>query len=180
MPNKNSCFARFTLLLLVTLALSNFHQRVDAAETMKPFFVVAPRAKKIQQSKFQGKDQLFYSVEAEYPAAGVLKVINTRLSKSGWKALDQDWLNPELQSSHIGGWFYYKDQVTTPATSVRGWQADWTNREGDILTYILEYRCPEDLCSSTEGLKDLKVIAIYTPAQLARRIRQSIQSIPKK
>lgn len=173
MSKRCSRISSLGLWLLVACIFSIYQQRAGAAEPFRPFFVVTPRAREVTQSKFQGKDQLFYLVQAEYPAADVLKVINTRLKRIGWRPLNQDWLNPGLPSSHKRGWFYYEDLARKPASSVRAWQADWTNGAGDILTYRLEYSCPGRLCSSTRNLHDLRVIAIYIPSKLAIQIRES-------
>jgi hypothetical protein len=57
---------------------------------------------------------------------------------------------------------------------VRAWGAQWENGAHDILEYGLEYRCPGNLCSSTYDLRDLQVIAIHIPADLAKRIKATI------
>jgi hypothetical protein len=57
---------------------------------------------------------------------------------------------------------------------VRTWSADWENSSHDILTYMLDYTCPENLCASTLNLHDLRVVAIHIPADLAKRIKASI------
>jgi hypothetical protein len=101
----------------------------------------------------------------------VLRTISTRLEQAGWQPLKEDWLNPGLPTSHVRGWVYFEDSTTQPSTSVRGWNGDWKNSAHDILTYMLEYRCPGNLCSSTRDLRDLRVIAIHIPADLAEQIR---------
>lgn len=138
------------------------------------FFVVVPQATDIRQSKFQGHDQLIYEVEAEYPASDVLRIINTRLKVGGWKPLKKDWLNPDIPSSQERGWSFFEDHSTHPETSVSAWQADWTNDKGDMLIYILEYRCPGKLCLSTANLHKLRVMEIHLPASLAEQIKRSI------
>jgi hypothetical protein len=88
--------------------------------------------------------------------------------------LKEDWLNPGLPSSHVRGWTYYEDETKKPATSVRAWGAEWENGAHDILTYLLEYRCLENACSSTLDLRDMRVVAIYIPADLAERTKATI------
>jgi hypothetical protein len=99
-----------------------------------------------------------------------------QLKQTGWDTLKEDWLNPGLPSSHVRGWVYFQDSTKTPATSVREWNADSENGAHDILTYMLDYSCPDDLCSSTRDLHDLRVIAIHIPAHLAAQIKGSVRS----
>ena len=159
----------WTALLIVCCSV------VCLAGDRPSFFVVVPQATDIKQSKFQGHDQLLYEVEAEYPASEVLRIINTHLKAGGWKPLKKDWLNPDIPSSHVRGWTFFEDRSTHPETSVSAWQADWTNDAGDILIYILEYRCPGELCLSTANLHKLRVMEIHLPAKLAEQTKRSIR-----
>lgn len=59
------------------------------------------------------------------------------------------------------------------------WQADWQNGRHEIVTYRLEYQCPDNLCASTRDLRDLHVIAIYIPAKLAERMKSLAPSRSK-
>jgi len=138
------------------------------------FFVVVSGATGVKQSAFQGKDQIIYHVQSEYPAGDVLDAIGVRLKKLGWEPLKEDWLNPGLPSSRVRGWSYFEDSTTKPATSVRAWHEDWENGAHDILTYMLDYTCPDNQCSSTLNLRDLRVIAIRIPADLAKRMKASL------
>jgi hypothetical protein len=132
---------------------------------------VVPGATSLQQTVFQGKDQIIYRLKCEYPAEDVLNAIRTRLKQVGWKPLREDWLNPGLPSSFVRGWTYYEDSTTKPATSVRSWNADWENSSHDILTYMLDYTCQDNLCASTLNLHDLRVVVIHVPAEIAKRIK---------
>jgi hypothetical protein len=135
---------------------------------------VVPGAIQVKRNSSPGKDVIAYRIQAPYPAVDVLGTITERLKQSGWNPLKEDWLNSGLPSSHVRGWTYFEDDATKPATSVRSWNGDWENGDHDILTYRLEYRCPENLCSSTRDLRDLQVIAIHITADLAKRMRTSI------
>ena len=148
----------------------------DSAHTLPAWFVLAPGARHVRYTVFQGKDQLTYSVDAPYPARSVLALISKQLSKQGWKGLKEDWLNPGLPTSLVRGWTYFSDDAGASKTSVRAWQADWENSQHEILTYILQYRCPGDSCSSTDNLRELRVIAVHIPADLARRIKASLHA----
>ena len=156
-------------LLVFVVAFSTCLQSTSVADFFKPYFVVVSGAREIKQTKVRGSDQVSYRVEAKYPASDVLVTIKKRLKQTSWTPLSEDWLNPGLPSSHVRGWTYFDDETTRPRTNVHQWLADWTNRSGDILRYQLEYRCPRNLCASTEDLHDLRVVAIFIPAELARQ-----------
>jgi hypothetical protein len=163
--------------LVVWVCISSWSQQSPhTANKIPSFFVVVPGATKIKQSVFQGKDQITYRLQVEYPAGDVLEGIRLRLRQTGWHPLKEDWLNPGLPSSHVRGWTYFEDPTTKPATSVRAWNADWENGAHDILTYMLDYTCPDNLCSSTRNLYDLRVIAIRVPARLAAVMKSSLPS----
>ena len=72
----------------------------------------------------------------------------------------EDYFNPGSQSSIVRGWDYYEDHATKPRTSVWIWQADW-RRKGELVTYRLEYRCPDNGCASTSELRGLRIVAIF-------------------
>lgn len=167
----------FACVLIAATPITAFGQDGSSGVSAKTrsFFVVAPLATEVRQTNFAGRDQIIYRVQADYPASSVLELIKNRLKTQGWKALKEDWLNPGIPSSHVRGWTYYEDQTTKPSTSVRAWQADWTNSSGDILTYRLEYRCPENLCASTRDLRDLRVIGIHSPAKVAQEMKKELK-----
>jgi hypothetical protein len=165
---------RFLALLLLPCLISSCRRSAKSASTSPDFFVVVPGATGFKQSIFQGKDQIIYHVETEYPADEVLSAITGRLKQLGWEPLKEDFLNPGLPTSQVRGWTYFVDSTMKPATSVHAWNGQWQNTSHDILTYILTYECPEDVCSSTANLHDLRVVAIRVPADLARQIKASI------
>lgn len=177
--NMSICCARIRLVCFVLFLFTGNYSSCQQppsgdVSTATSFFVVVPGATGVKRSIFQGKDQIIYNVQSEYPADDVLSKITARLKKLGWEPLKEDWLNPGLPSSHIRGWTYFEDETTTPATSVRAWGAEWENGAHDILEYHLEYRCPGKLCSSTYDLHDLRVVAIRVPADLAKRMKVGI------
>jgi hypothetical protein len=172
------CYARIRfacfVVLVFTCICSWCQQSPNGDGKTHSFFVVVPGATGVNQCIFQGKDQIIYHVQFEYPADDVLNAISVRLKKLGWEPLKEDWLNPGLSSSRVRGWVYFEDSTTRPATSVRAWHEDWENSTHDILTYMLDYTCPDNQCSSTLNLRDLRIVAIHIPADLAKRIKASL------
>jgi hypothetical protein len=176
MPVRSRRFSfgfRSVFLVFVAGISAWCQQAKHASESRPSFFVVTHGATEVKQSRWQGHDQIVYRIRASYPADNLLNTITVRLGQLGWRPLKEDWLNPGLPSSHVRGWTYYEDETTKPSTSVRAWGAQWENGAHDILEYMLEYRCPGDLGSSTYDLHDLQVIAIHIPADLAKRTKAS-------
>lgn len=164
---------RYFALLLLPSFISPCPQSSNSAGTSPDFFVVVPRATGVKQSVFQGKDQIIYHVETDYPADDVVSAITGRLRQLGWEPLKEDFLNPGQPTSQARGWTYFVDSTTKPPTSVHAWNGEWQNTSHDILVYFLTYKCPTDVCSSTANLHDLRVVAIRVPANLAQEIKSS-------
>jgi hypothetical protein len=162
-------FSLAVLIVFLIFGILMYQQATDSAKALRPCFVIAPGATTIRATKFKGEDQLSYRIQAPYPADHVLAAIGGRLEKMGWKPLKEDFLNPGQTSSHVRGFQYFPDPTTQPKSSARRWVGQWENGTHDIVGYMLEYRCPEESCSSTRDLHDLQVMAIYFPAKLAAR-----------
>jgi hypothetical protein len=116
------------------------------------------------------RQQLFYTIELEYPARDVLSFITSELRKSGWRSLKEDFLNPGVASSLTRGWVGGDDYAQQPAAYVYQWMADWENGAHDIAVYFLEYRYP---LSRPPDLRTLHVVALYIPAKTARGMQHA-------
>ncbi len=139
--------------------------------------VVAPFAKSPNYLKYpDGRQQVIYSIEAEYPAEEVLSFIKGELNKRGWKPLPQDFFNPDIPSSHQRGWTFFEDHTQKPWTGVYAWTADWENGLHDITTYVLRYDAPDN---STRNLKNLQVMAIYIPAEIAAKMKRDGEKVKR-
>jgi len=135
---------------------------------------VAPLAKSPKYLKYQdGRQQVIYSTESEYPAEDVLSFISAELKKRGWKPLPQDFFNPDIPSSHQRGWTFFEDHTQKPWTGVYAWNADLENGSHDIVVYALRYESPDN---STRNLKNLKVIALFIPADIASKMKRDAVS----
>jgi hypothetical protein len=171
MPMRSSLAAVVLVFLVCHTVLCQ--QVGNATRTANSCLVLISGATNVKHYNLPGlRKQLSYHIQSPYPADEVLDTIKQKLQLDGWKPLRADFLNPKLPSSHVRGWDYYQDQATKPVTSVWAWQADWKNIKGEIVTYRLEYRCPDSICSSTENLRDLQVIAIYVPARQAEQMNR--------
>jgi hypothetical protein len=135
-----------------------------------PALIVARGATGIVYDKSRGADQVGYSLEAPYPADGVIRDLNDRLSVQGWHPLKADFMNPKLPTAHVTGWREQTDASVRPPHRVHSWTAEWKNDAGDILIYVLSYRYPED---GAPDLNHLDLVALYIPKTAAdRALRQ--------
>ena len=167
------------LILLLTVAWMLFvfscRDRIGHGATDYPdSLLVYPGAKVVNFSKYKGTDQLTYRVNEKYPASAVIAWISQQLQAKGWKPLPYDFLNPDLPSSHVGGWTRFIDGRQATRYIVHGWGADWKDRTENIVHYGLRYRYPE---SGDPNLTDLEVVVIYTPAPLAKQGQEAGQKL---
>lgn len=147
---------------------TDFGQRAKDEEKYSASLVVAPLAKGPKYLKFRdGRQQVVYAIESEYPAEDVLSFISAELKKREWKPLPQDFFSG-LPSSHQRGWTFFEDHTQKPWTGVFAWNADWEDDSHDIVLYQLTYESPDN---STRNLKNLLVIAVFIPAEIAAKMK---------
>ena len=82
-----------------------------------------------------------------------------------WRGLREDALNPGSESSLVRGWGDYGNATRTPETHVHSWSAQWRNKDGDLLTYGLQY---EYATTAKPELSKLKVFGLIWPANVVR------------
>jgi hypothetical protein len=164
-------FLSIVLVILAVCGSTLCQKSASSGKVLRPCLVVAPGGTNVKDAKPNGQEQLSYRIQSPFPADDVLHAIAGRLESLGWRPLEEDYFNPGLPSSHVRGWQYFLDATTQPRSSARTWVGQWENDTHDIVDYMLEYRCAEDLCSSTRDLHDLQVLVIYIPAELKSRLR---------
>ena len=164
------CLAGAFLFNPAPIQSSDFPQRANGDEKYSASLVGTPLAKSPKYLKYQdGRQQVIYSTESEYPAEDVLSLVSAELKKRGWKPLPHDFLDPDAPSSHQRGWTFFEDHSQKPWTGVYAWIADWENGSHDIVRYALRYESPDN---STRNLKNLQVIALFIPADIAAKMRR--------
>jgi hypothetical protein len=164
-----------TLILLLAaafVAASSSQEPPEDEQKYSASLVVAPFAKTPNYSKYSdGREQVIYTTESEYPGEDVLSFIRVELKKRGWKPLPQDFFNPDTPSSHQRGWDFFEDHTQKPSTYIYSWNADWENEHHDITTYALRYQSSNN---STRDLKNLQVIALYIPSEIAAKMKHDL------
>jgi hypothetical protein len=165
------------LLAVAFVAASGSQQGADGGQKYSDSLLVAPFAKSPKYFRWpDGRQQLTYTTETEYPAEDVLSFFRAELEKRGWKPLPQDFLNPDIPSSLKRGWTFFEDHTQKPWTGVYAWAADWENGPHDLTSYILKYESPTN---STHDLKNLQVIALYIPAEMAAKMKRDSGKIQR-
>ena len=86
-----------------------------------------------------GRYELTYNLQAEYPAELVVTRIRAALSEERWQPLAHDWLNPGNPSGYSRGWSDFIDGTKTPSTVVHVWSAEWKDRTGALVIYSLRF-----------------------------------------
>jgi hypothetical protein len=135
--------------------------------------LVAPFSKRPEYLRYpDGRQQLIYANENEYPAEDVLSFLRRELKKRGWKPLTQDFFNPEKPSSERSGWEFMEDQTQKTSKATWLWSAEWENGSQDITMYFLKYESPTN---SPLDSKNLQVTALYIPAEVAAKMKRDAE-----
>jgi hypothetical protein len=104
--------------------------------------------------RYQGGDRpyLSFTVEDPHPAAKTLDFISSNLEQASWKRLGHDLLNPQVESSHLTGWYnpltrWFGSGDDSKETARRKrrfrWNADWINNKNETVNVFLQYAPPE-------------------------------------
>ena len=168
-----AAFAAFLVALSGAAPRFSYSQAPESAKYSNSLIAVAGATNTSYAILSEGRQQLSYVTESDYPATKILSFISNDLRKKGWNTLDQDFMNPGLPSSHIRGWTVSGEGIQGSTSVVHQWSADWENEEHDIVRYDLEYR---SLDGSTRDLRTLRVTAIYIPARTAAVMKRAIAS----
>jgi hypothetical protein len=169
-----SCWIAF--LVGFPFALGRSQQAKDGRQKLSDSLLVAPSGQKPNYLTYpDGREQLIYTIEIAYPAENLLSFLKTELQKRSWKPLPEDFFNPGMPSSIRRGWSFFEDHTQQPWTGVFVWSADWENSTRDITQYVLRYESPDN---STRDLKNLQVIALFIPANIAAKMKSSVR--PRK
>ena len=149
------------------MSLSEFS---DSLVTVKGAF-------NIKYTKLNGTQQVTYSIVAQYPASNVISEINNQLKIKGWSALEKDWLNPQIPTSHVRGWTNFIDETKDPNQEVHSWNSNWENAQGDILIYVLTYSNP---LKTESNMSDLKILAIFIPEEIVKESMSQVRNIQQR
>ena len=94
-------------------------------------------------------DTLTYDLDAPYPARDEIGFIADHLRRRGYR--------PLRQSDYVRGWSDFTDQARQ---HIYQWMGEWRNKDGDLVTYTLQYRYP---AAESPSLTHLFVTASKKP-----------------
>ncbi len=173
-------------LLLISILLINFpvcfaidtrtfDESIKTSEERPQNFPVEltflPNATNIRYYELGGTFQLIYRIQADYPAGDLIAVVSAELERRKWRPLQEDYLNPGLPSGHVRGWQRFNQPAKNPPQTIHQWLANWENQDGDVMSYGFIYQYDSH---GKQDLKDMTVIAIFVPAQIAKEMRKKV------
>jgi hypothetical protein len=167
-------FRPLTVLLLASaLELVGGCQRLSGgAKKHADSLLVAPSAIEPRYLAYpDGREQLTYLVDTEYPAESTVAFLSTQLRSQRWTALREDFMNPGIPTSEVRGWTQFEDASREPRASVRQWACDWEDGAHNITLYDLKYRYPMSGAHDPPDSGMLHVMALYIPAPVAEKMK---------
>jgi hypothetical protein len=141
-------------------------------EKRHPSLLIYPDSRNIHYNVSRTIEQLSFTTEIRFPAQPFIEWLTRELQLQGWHPLKESFLNPGTPSSMTTGWESFIDGTTIPNQEVHQWIADWSNSSGDILTYGIQYRYPEN------GVVDLETLFVYGnyfPKKMAEKALKTIK-----
>jgi hypothetical protein len=148
-------FAIFPTVLEVPLGLhfSAYHKPTSERPRDFPEYLQVPAGANDVRYKGGNRPSVHFTVEDPHPASKTLAFITANLERAGWKKLEYDLMGPELESSHLKGWYSPLEQWFGPiepkkeAQSDRKrclWDASWINERDETVHVRLTYRLSEE------------------------------------
>jgi hypothetical protein len=163
----------FVFILVLGSAFPGCYQPADASE-YPDALILYPNAKDIWFGKVGLTDQLTYSVDAKFPASGVIGSISDGLAKKGWEPLTHDFLNPQLSSSQVRVWQDFLDWTGPTKLRVHQWLGDWQDKSGNIVRYAFRYAYSEH---DPADLIHLRVAGIFISASVVRHLGEEVEKL---
>jgi hypothetical protein len=128
------------------------------------------------EKKPDGEIGLTYMVREEFAADALLGQLRAALPPPEWQPLPNDWLNPDLASSHTRGWTDVDDAMRTPPAHVHQWLAQWQDSHGNVVWYALRYDSRLKSGAADLSRPDdsrLSVTAVWVPERIATQLASS-------
>jgi hypothetical protein len=167
---------QFTLILIwlsaAVLEIGGCQRSSDGARRHADSLLVAPLAVNPKYSAYpDGREQLTYTIDTEYPAEQTISFISAELQKRRWEPLREDFLNPGIPSSQMRGWTQFEDASREPIATVRQWACDWEDGAHNITIYDLKYRYALSGTRDATDSRALQVLALYIPVAIAENMK---------
>lgn len=164
MKSPASCLWPVVTLALMCGCGVSGHRQMPS--TSNQALVVLPGASQVRRDA-QRQDEVEYVVKERYPAVNAIRDITRSLKATGWRPLPNDLFNPSIASSHSRGWEHFVDTRPNPPVRTFQWNAQWANKQGDAVLYVLSYRTDTELPNDPTG-DELRVNAGFMSSSLLR------------
>ena len=164
-----------TILCLVIVLLSSSCNAQVSNVDLPSSLVLVPSATDINSSTegflHDGCTNLAYVVQERYPGTATQSLISKDLQSRHWfpeSRLDkQEITGSSRHPNSLGKWTHFKNVAGT-ATYVR--KERWSNRDGDVTSYVLRYFAPD--------LRTIHVEGRYCPARVINKYRCAPGPLP--
>jgi hypothetical protein len=159
--------------VLLTIVLCGCRSASAPREPLPPGLIVLPEARDVRTAvRNDGRVELTYTATQAYPADAVLERLSAAMPRPEWEPLANDWLNPDVSSSHRRGWSDYVDG-RRGNQRVHQWLGQWRDSHGNLVLYDLQYVSRPHLSGSlAPDNPNLRVSAMWVPQPLADRMKE--------
>jgi hypothetical protein len=108
---------------------------------------------------------VYYAVQDPYPGSGTIDWIAAAMHRSGWTPTSETPLTPSGADGNARIWW---TDYTANDGKVDHWTGSWSNGQGDLVTYVLEY----EVSSPNGAAFKMKVIGVYMTAATVQSLRR--------
>lgn len=172
-----SC-ALAVVCLLLDLACGN---SADGNQRARPdALIVLPGAIEVHDTD-ENEGTVLYQLKEEYPALPVIQTIKGRLEGTGWRPLENSFLNPGSSTSFVRGWTSHEDRTRGRASQVYQWVGQWEDDSKRIVWYDLTYDAVTTSDGQIQARGPLNVSATLLSAAAVRTLQEAVKnpSVPK-
>lgn len=123
-----------------------------------------------------------YQLRRSFPPDGFLATARAQVAGAGFQPLEKDWLNPTIDSGHVRGWTPFVQGTGDQPMRVHQWSAQWTDGQGNVVLYFLQYRSQPSSATVFDGPNTdvLNVTVARVPAVQAAAMRQAAAAYQPK
>lgn len=174
---------RHLALVFAIVASACSAQSTTRPRVARPELVVPSNAIDVVTGSSQapGGIEVRYHVDMTYPADELLARIRASLPSEDWRPLSSQWMDATAKTSHATGWTTAIMATSSGDQLLLNWDGEWLDREGNFVRYSLRYDSPWVLTepqAEHPANADLKVVAIWLPANTAAALQRAFRSSP--
>ena len=166
-----SDYALFMAFVASLFGVACKYGAVGSQRARPDALIVLPNAIDVRDTN-ENEGTVVYRLNEEYPALPVIQTIQSRLERSGWHPLREDFLNPGLPSSLVRGWTSHEDRTQGRAAQVYQWMAQWEDDSKRIVWYDLTYDAVTESDGRIRAHGPLKVSATLLSSATVKGLQE--------